>query len=224
MMEQINAFLSQLKTIYRQQGQTGKILIPGVFLLGLCCLCSILFSFFPARNSPDITPSPFVFPSAVTGPTPTALFNFGQETFTPFPTFPAPTAFPTLTSLPTETQTATQTAPPATDTALPTVTPLPPASTGSVAIVAVNKQMEYVDLQNTGNAPVDLSGWKLLSETGNQSCTLNGILQPNEVLRVWARKGTSGFSCRYSRNIWNDSQSDPAVLYNAQGQEVSRSP
>ena len=84
--------------------------------------------------------------------------------------------------------------------------------------------MEYVDLQNVGNAPVDLRGWRLVSETGSQACMLSGILQTNEVLRVWARKGDSGFSCGYSFNIWNDNQSDPAVLYNVQGEEVSRSP
>jgi hypothetical protein len=91
-------------------------------------------------------------------------------------------------------------------------------------IAAVNKIMEYVDLQNVGNAAVDLQGWKLVSETGTQSCALSGVLQPNAVLRVWARKGDSGLSCGFSFNIWNDSQSDPAVLYNAQGEVVNRSP
>jgi Lamin Tail Domain len=84
--------------------------------------------------------------------------------------------------------------------------------------------MEYVDLQNVGNGAVDLQGWKLVSETGSQSCALSGVLQPTAVLRVWARKGESGFSCGFSFNIWNDNQSDPAVLYNAQGEVVSRFP
>jgi lamin tail-like protein len=88
----------------------------------------------------------------------------------------------------------------------------------------VDKPLEYVDIQNLSNAPVDLQGWRLVSETGNQSCALRGVLQPNEVLRVWARRGTPGLSCRFPINIWNDNQADPAVLYNAQGQEVSRVP
>jgi hypothetical protein len=88
----------------------------------------------------------------------------------------------------------------------------------------VNKPEEYVDIRNSGNIPVDLNGWKLVSETGNQSCPLSGILSLNEVLRVWARKGDTGFSCRFSSNIWNDNQADPAVLYDAQGKEVSRFP
>jgi hypothetical protein len=98
------------------------------------------------------------------------------------------------------------------------------ANTGSVLIVAVNKREEYVDVQNTGNGPVDLNGWKLVSETGNQACTLTSILQPNEVLRIWARTGNPGLNCDYDFNIWNDNQTDPAVLYDSQGKEISRFP
>ena len=229
--KQLNSLLSTLKTTYSQQGQIGKILIPGLFLLAFCCLCSILTSLLPLRNSPNPVPSPNVFPSQGTGATPTALFNFGTVTFAPFPTLPTATAFPTLTALPTETPTPTQILPTAilpttTGTSLLTVTS-PPAtatSSGSVLIVKVDKPTEYVDIQNFNNAPVDLNGWRLVSETGNQSCPLHGVLQPNEVLRIWARKGDPGLSCGFSFNIWNDNQADPAVLYNAQGEEISRSP
>jgi len=227
-VKQINSLLSALKTTYSQQGWTGKILVPGLFLLLLCFLCSMLISLFPlmSRNPSNTTPSPNVLPSAGIGPTPTALFNFGSMTFTPFPTLSAPSALPTVTNLPTEMQTPTQAIPTATVTPLPTVTS-PPATAiakhdGSVRIVALNKVMEYVELQNLDNSPIDLSGWKLISKTGNQSCTLGGVIQPNEVLRVWAGKATSGFSCGFSFNIWNDNQADAAVLYNAQGKEVSR--
>jgi hypothetical protein len=88
--------------------------------------------------------------------------------------------------------------------------------------VAVNKADEYVEIQNAGPGAVDLNGWKLVSETGNQACTLHGTLGPGEVLRVWARKSTTGYPCGFTFNIWNDNTSDPAVLYNPQGQEVSR--
>jgi len=71
---------------------------------------------------------------------------------------------------------------------------------------------------------VNLRGWKLVSETGNQACNLRGTLQPNEVLRIWTHVGSPGLSCGFSFNIWNDNQSDPAVLYDPQGKEVSRYP
>jgi lamin tail-like protein len=226
-VEQIHTFISALRRTYDQQGRIGKILIPGLFLLVFCCFCSILSSLLPLRNSQNPEQSPNTFPSQEPGAaTPTALFNFGTVTFVPFPTFPTSTTFPTLTALPTETQTPIQILPTATGTALPTVTSPPATATsgGTVMIVTVNKPTEYVDIQNFSNAPVDLSGWKLVSETGNQSCSLSGVLQPNEPLRIWARTGDPGLSCGFSFNIWNDNQADAAVLYNAQGEEVDRSP
>ncbi|RPI90820.1 MAG: lamin tail domain-containing protein [Chloroflexi bacterium] len=151
------------------------------------------------------------------------MFNFGAS---PFPTLAAPTSLPTTPSPPTGTQTSTQIVPTATSTPIPTSTnpPATAASGGSVSIVMVDKPTEYVDIQNSGNGPVNLNGWRLVSETGNQPCALNGILQPDEVLRIWAGKGNSGFSCGYLFNIWNDNQADPAVLYDSQGDEISRYP
>jgi hypothetical protein len=224
--KQFNSFLSTLKRTYSQQGQVGKIVLPSLLLLVFCCLCSVLISLFRPRNSSTMVPSPNALPSEGIVATPTALFDFDFPTFTPFPTLPPSTAFPTLTALPTGTQTPTQILPTATETSLPTVTnpPVTATSGGSVLILTVDKPMEYVDIQNLSNVPVDLSGWRLVSETGDQSCTLRGVLQPNEVLRVWAREGTPGLSCGFSINIWNDNQADPAVLYNPQGEEISRSP
>ncbi len=206
----------------------GKILIPAL-LLGFCCGCSVLISLLRPGNSANTVPTPFVFPSQGVVATPTPLFNFGS---TPLATLSVPTALPTTSSPASATQPPTPTVPTATAittetaTLIPTNTVIPatPTSSGTVEIVTVNKAMEYVDLQNLNNAPLNISGWKLVSETGNQSCTLNGVLQPNETLRVWAGKGDTGFSCGYLINIWNDNQKDPAVLYDAQGKEISRSP
>jgi hypothetical protein len=226
---QINSFLSTLKTIYSQQGQIGKIILP-LFLLAFCCACSFLFRLLQTASSANTAvPTPFVFPTQGNVATPTPLFNFGS---TPLATLSVPTALPTtpspatITPTITLTQTPTQIAPTETATLVPTntVVPVTPTSSGTVQIISVNKAMEYVDLQNFNNAPVDISGWKLVSVTGNQPCALSGVLQPNEVLRVWAKKGDTGFSCGYLINIWNDNQKDPAVLYDAQGKPVSRYP
>lgn len=236
--KQLSSFISALKAIYDQPGQTGAKLVPVLFLLVICCLCSVSISLLRPRNSPSVTSSPNIFPTQATaGPTPTPLFNFGGATFTPFPTIPGPSPFPTFTPRPTESPTATQIVPSATLTTVPTVptatnTPVPtntnppatPTSGGSVRIIAVDKPTEYVDIQNFSNAEVNLRGWRLVSETGNQSCTLRGTLQPNEVLRVWARRGSPGHDCGFPINIWNDNTADPAVLYNPQGEEVSRFP
>lgn len=129
---------------------------------------------------------------------------------------------PPATQVPVATATTVATAVPAA-TAEPTQ---PPATApGQVVIIGVNKSAEYVDIQNIGGSPQDLSGWVLVSEKGNQACTLGGTIQPNEVLRIWALAedaGQGGYNCGFGSNIWNNSESDPAVLYNAQGVEVSR--
>ena len=102
-----------------------------------------------------------------------------------------------------------------------TATPEPSAS--QVIIVAVEKREEYVDLQNIGDMDVDLTGWNLVSERGHQECHLAGIIKAGETLRVWAGVSQQGgYSCGYSSPIWNNSQPDPAVLFNLQGVEVSR--
>jgi micrococcal nuclease len=94
----------------------------------------------------------------------------------------------------------------------------------AVTIVSVNKHAEYVDIRNNKETAVDLAGWVLVSERGDQRCALNGSIQPGEVLRIWAGSGQPGFSCNSSGNIWSNSELDPAVLYDHQGQEISRYP
>jgi hypothetical protein len=78
---------------------------------------------------------------------------------------------------------------------------------------------------NTGGLPQDLTGWMLVSERGNQRCTLGGIIGPGETLRIYALAKDAdklGYNCGFGSPIWNNSKSDPAVLYNAQEQEVAR--
>lgn len=93
--------------------------------------------------------------------------------------------------------------------------------TESLIITAVNKKDEYVDIKNVSTQPIDLNGWRLDSEKGSQSCTLSGNIQPGESLRIWAQSGP-GFSCGFGKPIWNNSETDPAVLYNPQNIEIDR--
>lgn len=92
----------------------------------------------------------------------------------------------------------------------------------TIIITAVNKSSEYVDIKNVSAAPINLKGWTLVSEKGNQACSLGGTLQPGEALRIWAGASSTGFSCGFGSNIWNNSEPDPAVLYDPQGREVDR--
>ncbi len=99
--------------------------------------------------------------------------------------------------------------------------PVASAPGGSLKIIQVNKQAEYVVIKNDSPTQIDISGWILLSEKGSQSCPLAGIIEPGATLQIWSQTGT-GFSCNFSTTIWNNSESDPAVLINPQGQEISR--
>jgi len=125
----------------------------------------------------------------------------------------------------------TEIPPTETPTPAPTNTPAPTASPTiagpSVVIVSVDKGAEYVDLRNVGSEPQDLAGWLLLSEKGGQRCDLAGILQPGATLRIWARAidaDKEGFNCGHQENIWNNSDLDRAILYDAQGAEVDTRP
>jgi hypothetical protein len=71
---------------------------------------------------------------------------------------------------------------------------------------------------------IDLSGWKLVSEQGNEECKLAGIIHPYEIVRVFSGIKQPGFSCGYEKPIWNDTEPDPAVLYDPDKNEVARFP
>jgi micrococcal nuclease len=92
----------------------------------------------------------------------------------------------------------------------------------TLVITTVNKEAEFVDVKNKSNAAIDLYGWRLVSEKGSQTCSLSGTIQPNDTLRIHAQTGENGFNCNFSKQIWNNSEPDPAVLYNPQGIEISR--
>lgn len=102
--------------------------------------------------------------------------------------------------------------------------PTQPVMVGSaIVIVGVNKVDEYVDIANNSVSAVEITDWTLVSERGDQRCKLAGTIASGQTLRIWAGSGP-GYSCNFSENIWNNSELDPAVLYNAQGIEVSRYP
>ncbi len=86
---------------------------------------------------------------------------------------------------------------------------------------------EYVEITNLGDQPQNLAGWALkdISE-GYPSFTFPSyILAPGKSIRVYTNEyhpEWGRFSFEYGRAIWNNSESDVAVLYNKQGKEVSR--
>ncbi len=111
---------------------------------------------------------------------------------------------------------------------------------------------EYIEIKNTSYSPQNIAGWTLKNITKGQptfifpiftpcSCNYLGSLQkcveecypprpdtiePRESIRVYTGEPQweSGGYCFYygPGDIWNNETPDTAVLYNAEGQEVSR--
>jgi len=115
--------------------------------------------------------------------------------------------------------------------------PPPPPPTGAVNIQITHifydglvprvESDEYVEITNLGDQPQDLAGWILIdiSEGYPSFIFPPYILAPGESTRIYTNEyhpEWGGFSFEYSQAIWNNSEPDIAVLYNSQGEEVSR--
>jgi trimeric autotransporter adhesin len=94
----------------------------------------------------------------------------------------------------------------------------------SAIALSVDRVGEQAKISNTGDAPVNLNQWSLLSVKGIQRFTFGSrVLGPGKTVVVTsgprARTGT-GFLRWSVSNIWNN-QEDPAELYDADGHLVA---
>jgi beta-lactamase superfamily II metal-dependent hydrolase len=100
------------------------------------------------------------------------------------------------------------------------------ASQQTVLIWNIDRQAEVVTLQNMSDAAVDLSGWTLISEVGNQRFTLPAgtKLAPQATLQIVSGPDAQAGPSRLvwsTEHIWNNS-GDPGDLLDAHGHQVSR--
>ena len=84
---------------------------------------------------------------------------------------------------------------------------------------------EYVEIANWGEAPADLSGWRLHDSGEHNRFTFpsGAVLAPRKRLRVYTNEihpETGGFSFKRNLSVWNDG-GDTATLVDAAGQPVS---
>ena len=138
---------------------------------------------------------------------------------TPTPTVtPAP---PTTTPLPSPTPVPEPTATPV---------PLPPsfnacqedpnkdlAPNFPIAIGAIDKEAEVVELQNVSGVPIELEGWTMCSIRGNQ--THEGIGDQGSV--VMQPGAVSRFDYLGEGTIWRNDLCDNGALYDPEGSLVS---
>ena len=98
-------------------------------------------------------------------------------------------------------------------------------SSAQVKITKLDKVAEYVIITNTGTVDVDIANWVLVSEKGDQRFTFpSGIILKagaSFTLTSGSLAGTGDFTMAKG-TIWNNSEADPAALYDANGTEVDR--
>ncbi len=95
------------------------------------------------------------------------------------------------------------------------------ALTAADVSLSVDKVKEVVTLTNSGSAPLDISGWWLVSLRGKQSYRFptQTTIAPGETLEV-ASGETPGPHRFQQRNVWNNSRPDPAELRRTDGRIV----
>lgn len=91
-----------------------------------------------------------------------------------------------------------------------------------VIIKNIDLSKEIVTIQNTTNKDIDMTGWKLVSEEGNQIFNFPDgyILKANSSITIASGKATGDLKWT-KKYIWNN-DGDTGILYNDKGKEVSR--
>ncbi len=101
-------------------------------------------------------------------------------------------------------------------------------SSSGVAIESIDLKAEIVTIKNSSGAAVNISGWRLVSEKGNQEFTFRSgtALAPGETIKIVTGPNAaagSGVLVWTTENLWNN-DSDPGALYDSSGKLVSRYP
>lgn len=106
------------------------------------------------------------------------------------------------------------------------IQPVPTVATGSLAISTIDLRAEVVTILNSSDQAVNLTGWKLVSEVGNQTYTFPAgttLLASGTIKVVSGQNAQAGSNVLVwtDSNIWNN-DGDPGTLYNPEGQMVSK--
>ena len=107
------------------------------------------------------------------------------------------------------------------------VVPTPETTSGSantamgVEIISVNKSAETVTIKNNGTTDVLMSYWYLVSVTGNQRFVFPSCYLKAGASLTVASGGASGDLIWTNSDVWNNSKSNPAQLYNVEGELIS---
>ncbi|WP_083439628.1 lamin tail domain-containing protein [Acetobacterium bakii] len=92
-----------------------------------------------------------------------------------------------------------------------------------ISISELDKKAEYIVIKNASANAVDLTGWKIVSILGNQSFTFPAFsLAPGAAVKIGDSANNSGINFHWLEGggTWNNSNSDPAELYDRSGELV----
>ncbi len=99
-----------------------------------------------------------------------------------------------------------------------------PTTSQDVVITALNKKDEYVTIKNNSSVPVNLTNWKIVSVRGNQTFTFPSFtLNAGKEVKVGDTASNSNITFHWldGKGTWNNTDSDPAELYDSNGALVS---
>ncbi|MDP2719192.1 MAG: lamin tail domain-containing protein [Dehalococcoidia bacterium] len=190
---------------------------------------TVITSSTPVVTSTPVPTSAFILPP-VTSPPPSPVSTplpVSQITPSPAPVVtPAATASPIPTPTPSPPPSPTPTFSP---TPSPTIVPTPAGTpqNAAIKIVSIDKEAEIVIIVNGSDSIVDLTGWYLLSKTGNQKYNFpqGFVLESGKTVKVLSGRDAASSGADeliWSRAyIWNNNEPDPGELYNASGQLIS---
>ncbi|CAM3951363.1 thermonuclease family protein [Paenibacillus alkaliterrae] len=93
-------------------------------------------------------------------------------------------------------------------------------------VIEVDKRAELVTITNTTNESITMDGWKLVSVRGNQTYPFGPYeLAPKQKVLISSAEESEAPVTNAlewgASNIWNNSESDPAELYNANNELVA---
>lgn len=94
-----------------------------------------------------------------------------------------------------------------------------------IAISQLDKKAEYIVIENSSDNRVDLTGWKIVSVLGGQTFTFPAFsLEAGDSVKVGDTESNSGVDFHWldGGGTWNNSKSDPAELYDSNGQLIDR--
>ncbi len=98
-------------------------------------------------------------------------------------------------------------------------------SNKDIKITGLDKKTEYIILTNKSTSDVNLKNWVIISVKGDQRYRFNSdyILEVGKSVKIGdSARSTVDFHWLEGKGIWNNSKSDPAELYDSNGNLVDR--